>query len=67
VDTTSDTFLICDFGFADFVAEAERQLVAGLKHRSTQGMTLRYAAPEVSTCIFQHHYRYPMKFLYSQM
>jgi hypothetical protein len=40
-------FVICDFGFADFTADAERDLVAGMKKPSDNGMTIRYAAPEV--------------------
>ena len=41
-------FLICDFGFADYAPEAEKQFVAGMKRPSTVGITARYAAPEVS-------------------
>jgi hypothetical protein len=40
-------YVICDFGFADFASDANRQLVAGLKKPSNTGITIRYAAPEV--------------------
>ena len=45
-------FVICDFGFADFAPEAERQFVAGMKKPSLIGMTVRYAAPEVNIKLF---------------
>ena len=41
-------FVICDFGFADFTDEAGRQFVAGMKKPTVQGITIRYAAPEVN-------------------
>ena len=50
MDFKSDTeyhFVICDFGFADYTLEAEKQFVAGMKKPTTMGMTIRYAAPEV--------------------
>ena len=40
-------FLICDFGFADYAPDAEKQFVAGMKRPSATGITPRYAAPEV--------------------
>ena len=40
-------FVICDFGFADYTVEAEKQFVAGMKKPQTMGLTIRYAAPEV--------------------
>ena len=45
---SESNFVICDFGFADFSDEAGRQFVAGMKKPSVQGMTIRYAAPEVN-------------------
>lgn len=39
--------VICDFGFANFVADSKRVLVSGLKKPSTAGITARYASPEV--------------------
>ena len=39
--------VICDFGFANFVNDGKRQLVAGMKAPNAVGLTLRYAAPEV--------------------
>lgn len=41
------TFVICDFGFADYAPEANKQLVSGMKKPSALGITPRYAAPEV--------------------
>ena len=40
-------FVICDFGFADYAPEANKQVVAGMKRPSNVGITPRYAAPEV--------------------
>ena len=51
VDVRSDldyNFLICDFGFADYAPEAEKQFVSGMKKPSAVGITARYAAPEVN-------------------
>jgi hypothetical protein len=41
-------WVICDFGFATFTSDSKVQLVAGLKRPNTKGITIRYAAPEVS-------------------
>ena len=49
MNTQDFNFLVCDFGFADFATEAERQFVAGMKKPSQLGITPRYAAPEVSS------------------
>ena len=51
VDVQSDStcnYVICDFGYANFVSDGKRQRVAGMKEPETMGMTIRYAAPEVS-------------------
>ena len=40
--------VICDFGFANFLEDGRRQLVAGMKAPTVTGITPRYAAPEVN-------------------
>ena len=44
-------FVVCDFGFSNFTADANRQTVAGMKKPTSAGITPRYAAPEVSNVI----------------
>lgn len=50
-DNFEFTCVICDFGFANFVNDSERKLVAGFRKPLSSGITIRYAAPEVSNCI----------------
>lgn len=55
IDMKSDrTFncVICDFGFANFINDpgADRTVASGLRVPKTNGISVRYAAPEVSFC-----------------
>ena len=55
IDLKSDrsfNCVICDFGFANFINESgsDRTVASGLRVPKTNGISVRYAAPEVSFC-----------------
>ena len=40
-------YVICDFGFANFLSDVQDKIVKGVKKPSAIGITARYAAPEL--------------------
>ena len=46
---SDETFncVICDFGFANFTSDVQAKIVKGVKRPTTNGITYRYAAPEL--------------------